>query len=84
MSVNTPAETAELAVASGTAKANLGPAKINGVPLAGQSTRSSRPLTLSYNVRNESDTSVWGYDLNAAFNTPGSSAVQIGFRGSFR
>ena len=45
--------------------------KINGVPIPGQLDRSTRPLTLGYNVRTESDRSVWGYNTEFAFNLRG-------------
>ena len=40
--------------------------EINGVSV--QTGRRSRPLTLGYNARVESDTSVWGYSTDLAFN----------------
>ena len=33
--------------------------------------RRSRPLTLGYSTRTETDTAVWGYNVDFAFNTPG-------------
>lgn len=45
--------------------------KINGVAV--QSARRSRPLTLGYNARVESDTAVWGYNADMAFNLGGGS-----------
>jgi len=45
--------------------------KINGVLLPGQLDRSTRPLTLGYNVRTEGDNFVWGYNAEAAFNLRG-------------
>ena len=33
--------------------------------------RRSRPLTLGYSTRTETDTAVWGYSVDFAFNTPG-------------
>ncbi len=39
---------------------------INGVAV--QSARRSRPISLSYNARVESDTAVWGYNADLAFN----------------
>ncbi len=44
-------------------------AKINGFPVPGQVNRRSRPLTLGYNARTESDTSVWGYNAELVVNT---------------
>ena len=40
--------------------------EINGVAV--QSGRRSRPLTLGYNARVESDTAIWGYSTDLAFN----------------
>ena len=40
--------------------------EINGIAV--QTGRRSRPLTLGYNLRGESDTSVWGYGTDLAFN----------------
>ena len=45
---------------------------VNQVPVPGQLERGSRPLTLGYTVRVESDTSVWGYNADLAVNLPGS------------
>ncbi len=46
-------------------------ALINGVVVPGQLDRSTRPLTLGYNVRNESDKQVWGYNTDFALNLRG-------------
>jgi len=43
--------------------------KINDIPVPGQVTRRSRPVTLGYNARTESDTSVWGYNAELSANT---------------
>jgi hemolysin activation/secretion protein len=43
--------------------------KVNGVVIAGQMDRGSRPITLGYTARTESDTSIWGYNAEIAFNT---------------
>lgn len=43
---------------------------INGTPLAGQSVRRSVPLSLGYNARMESDTAVWGFNVDMATNLP--------------
>ncbi len=51
--------------------------KINGFPLAGQMVRRSRPLSLGYNARVESDTSVWGYNLDLATNLSGGSGNDL-------
>lgn len=45
--------------------------KINGIPLAGQQVRRSRPVTLGYTGKLESNTSVWGYSVDFAVNVPG-------------
>lgn len=45
-------------------------AQINGTPLAGQLVRRSVPLTLGYNARMESDTAVWGLNMDLASNLP--------------
>ncbi len=45
--------------------------QINGVAV--QNARRSRPLTLGYNARVESDTAVWGYNADLAFNLGGGS-----------
>ena len=45
--------------------------KVNGVVVAGQSDRNSRPLTLGYTSRMESDTSIWGYNAELAMNLAG-------------
>ena len=45
--------------------------QINGVVLPGQLDRSSRPLSLAYTARMESDTAVWGYNTELAFNLAG-------------
>lgn len=44
--------------------------QFNGVALPGQSVRRSVPLTLGYNARMESDTAVWGFNLDWASNVP--------------
>lgn len=51
--------------------------QINGAPLAGQLVRRSRPVTLGYNARAESDASVWGYNLDFAANVPGGSGNDL-------
>jgi hemolysin activation/secretion protein len=45
--------------------------QINGFVTPGQLDRSSRPVTLGYVARIESDATVWGYNLDLAFNVPG-------------
>ena len=47
--------------------------KINGVPVPGQMQRGSRPLSLGYTARVESDKAVWGYNADVATNLPGST-----------
>jgi hemolysin activation/secretion protein len=43
--------------------------KINDVVVPGALGRRSRPITLGYTARTESDTAVWGYNADLAFNT---------------
>jgi hemolysin activation/secretion protein len=43
-------------------------ALVDGTPI-GQSDRRSRPLTLGYTARTETDTAVWGYNADLAWNT---------------
>ena len=45
--------------------------KINGVQIPGQLHRTTRPLSLGYNVRTEADSVVWGYNAELAFNLRG-------------
>lgn len=45
---------------------------VNGAPVPGQMERGSRPLTLGYTARVESDSAVWGYNVDFALNLPGS------------
>lgn len=42
---------------------------INNIPIPGQADRRSRPITLGYNVRSESDTQNLSYNAEIAFNT---------------
>lgn len=51
--------------------------KINGVPVFGQLDRGSRPLTLGYNARVESDAAVWGYNTELAVNLPGNAGNDL-------
>ena len=51
--------------------------KINGVTVAGQLDRGSRPLTLGFTARIESDSAVWGYNAEFATNVPGSSGNNL-------
>ncbi len=44
-------------------------ALIDGQPLVGQEDRRSRPITLGYTARTETDTAVWGYNVDFAWNT---------------
>lgn len=44
-------------------------AKINDILVPGQLDRRSRPVILGYTARTESDTSVWGYNVDLAVNT---------------
>ena len=43
--------------------------KINDIVVPGQVTRRSRPVTLGYTARTESDTAVWGYNAELSANT---------------
>lgn len=47
-------------------------ALIDGIPVPGQLERGSRPLSVGYTARVESDSAVWGYNAELAFNLPGS------------
>lgn len=47
--------------------------KINDVPVPGQQQRGSRPLTLGYTNKVDSDRAVWGYNADLAVNLPGST-----------
>ncbi len=50
---------------------------VNGLPVPGQLERGSRPLSLGYTVKMESDTAVWGYNAELAVNLPGSSGNNL-------
>jgi hemolysin activation/secretion protein len=51
--------------------------KLNGVAVPGQVDRGSRPLTLGYSVRMESDKSVWGYNAELAANVAGGTSNSL-------
>jgi hemolysin activation/secretion protein len=51
--------------------------KVNGLVAPGQLDRSSRPLTLGYVARIESDAVVWGYNLDLAFNLSGGNGNDL-------
>ncbi len=51
--------------------------KVNGVTIAGQADRGSRPLTLGYTERKESDASIWSYNLDVAANLAGSAGNDL-------
>lgn len=51
--------------------------QINGYPLAGQQVRRSRPASLGYNARFESDHSVWGYNTDLVVNLEGGSGNDL-------
>lgn len=51
--------------------------QINGVPLAGQQMRRSRPLSLGYTAKMESDTTVWGYNVDLSTNLAGGSGNDL-------
>ena len=50
---------------------------INGIAIPGQMDRRSRPLTLGYNARVESNTAAWGYSAELAMNLPGGDANDL-------
>lgn len=50
---------------------------INGFPLAGQLVRRSQPLSLGYTAKVESDSQVWGYNLDLASNLPGGAGNDV-------
>ena len=52
-------------------------AMVNGLVVPGQLERGSRPLTLGYTVRVESDAAAWGYNADLAVNLPGSSGNNL-------
>ena len=52
-------------------------AQINGVADPLKSDRSSRPLSLAYTARVESDTAVWGYSTELALNLAGGSTNSL-------
>lgn len=45
--------------------------EINGIGLAGQTVRRSRPFSLGYNARLDSDTAAWSYSADLVVNLPG-------------
>ena len=51
--------------------------QINGTPLLGQRVRRSRPLSLGYTAKLESDTSVSGYNVELAANMSGGSGNDL-------
>lgn len=51
--------------------------KINGVVQAGQTERVSRPISLGYTARVESDTSMWGYNAQIDMNVPTGSSSSL-------
>lgn len=51
--------------------------KINGATVFGQLDRGSRPLTLGYTARVESDAAVWGYSTEVAANLPGNAGNDL-------
>jgi hemolysin activation/secretion protein len=51
--------------------------KINGVPLFGQRVRRSRPLTLGYTAKMESDSTLWGYNIDLSTNVSGGSGNDL-------
>jgi hemolysin activation/secretion protein len=51
--------------------------KLNGVIIPGQLDRGSRPLSLGFTARIESDAAAWGYNAELAANLPGSSGNNL-------
>jgi len=51
--------------------------EIAGVPIPGQLVRRSRPLTLGYNARVESDTAAWGYNTDLVANLAGGNGNNL-------
>lgn len=51
--------------------------KISGLPVPGQLTRRSRPLSLGYTARVQADDAVWGYDTTLSINTSGGSGNSL-------
>ena len=51
--------------------------QIDGMTVPGQTARRSRPLTLGYSARVESDTAVWAYNTDVAINLPGGSGNDL-------
>ncbi len=51
--------------------------EINGIPISGQQMRRSRPLTVSYNARHETDTWVLNYNTELALNLSGGSGNDL-------
>jgi hemolysin activation/secretion protein len=53
------------------------PTLINGVPVPGQLERRTRPLSLGYNVRVETDKSAYGYNLDLVANLAGGAGNNL-------
>lgn len=51
--------------------------RIDDIPVPGQQLRRSRPLTLGYVGRKESDSAFWGYNAEVAFNLGGGSGNNL-------
>ncbi len=51
--------------------------KISGTPLAGQQVRRSRPLSLGYSARVESNNALWGYNTELVTNLSGGSGNNL-------
>jgi hemolysin activation/secretion protein len=51
--------------------------KINGVQVPGQVDRASRPLSVGYTQRVESDSALWGFNVEAAANLPGGDGNEL-------
>ena len=50
---------------------------INDAPVSGQQMRASRPLSLGYSARIESDTALWGYNAELAVNLSGGNGNDL-------
>ncbi len=51
--------------------------EISGTPVPGQQVRRSRPLSLGYTARIDSDTAVWGYTVELAHNLSGGNGNNL-------
>ncbi len=51
--------------------------QINGIPVPGQIMRRSRPVTIGYVAKIETDAAFWGYNADLAFNLPGGTGNNL-------